>query len=72
MRKYGVYFTPTLWEEFDFWRILVTNFHDDADCIRIDCWNEEQDIINEISPLSYDIDNKTHEKIMDNVTKYKI
>mgnify|MGYP000878047969 CR=1 FL=1 len=69
MRKYGVYFTPTLWEEFDFWRILVTNFLDDADCIRIDCWNEEQDIINEISPLSYDIDNKTHEKIMDNVSK---
>ncbi len=61
MRRYGLYFSTTLWGEFDFWRILVFNFLEYADCIRIDCWNEEQDIINDIAPLSYDIDNKTYE-----------
>ena len=63
MIRYGVHFSTTLWEEFDFWRILVTNFLEDADSIRIDCWNEEQNIIIEIAHLSYDIDNATNEKM---------
>jgi len=53
MRTYNVYFyNPLMWGEFDFWRILIEYFVEEADSIRIDCWNEEENIINEILPFS--------------------
>ncbi len=57
MRTYGVHFNNTsLLVEFDFWRILVLNFLEDADSIRIDCWNGEEEIIKELLPLSKEVD----------------
>ncbi|WP_235832653.1 hypothetical protein [Acetivibrio mesophilus] len=52
-----------MWGEFDFWRILVEYFLEEADCIRIDCWNEEESIIDEISPLSNGIDKESNERM---------
>ncbi|WP_461615054.1 hypothetical protein [Clostridium sp. Marseille-QA1073] len=60
MRTYGVQFNSTsLLVEFDFWRILVLNFLEDADSIRIDCWNEEE-VIKELLPLSKEVDRDSY------------
>jgi len=46
--------------EFDFWRILVLNFLEDADSIRIDCWNSEEEVIKELLPLSKEVDRDSY------------
>ena len=61
MRTYGVHFNSTsLLVEFDFWRILVLNFLEDADSIRIDCWNSEEEVIKELLPLSKEVDRDSY------------
>jgi len=49
--------------EFDFWRILIEYFVEEADSIRIDCWNEEENIINEILPFSSSVDKESSKRM---------
>ncbi|ABN51977.1 MAG TPA: hypothetical protein DEF39_05980 [Hungateiclostridium thermocellum] len=64
MRTYNVYFyNPLMWGEFDFWRILIEYFVEEADSIRIDCWNEEENIINEILPFSSSVDKESSKRM---------
>ncbi|WP_038290602.1 hypothetical protein [Acetivibrio straminisolvens] len=64
IRIYNVYFCNKLmWGEFDFWRILVEYFLDEADSIRIDCWNEEESIINKILSFSSSVDKESSERM---------
>lgn len=47
----------------DYWRILIEHFIVDADYIRIDCWNEEESVINELSTLCHELDKVSNNRM---------
>ncbi|WP_055667535.1 hypothetical protein [Desnuesiella massiliensis] len=54
--NYGIYFSTGLIASIDYWRPLITEYIGEADGIRIDCWNGEEQIISTLKKLCYDLD----------------
>lgn len=64
MRTYNMHFeSTTLWCDLSFWKILVLNFIQQADSIRIDCWNEEEEAIKRLLALNGTVDKEENSRM---------
>lgn len=54
--SYGIYFSTGLISNIDYWKPLIMEYIEEADGIRIDCWNDEEQIIYDLKELCTDLD----------------